>query len=100
MNFLSKTTKKTFSQTEELVNQQDNAMQEYDISWLGKEVSNLQQLGSYFSAKLTVKQHEDKGGLGVFATQPIQAGELLVDYRGYIISYEELLFFLANTFYM
>jgi uncharacterized protein len=90
MNFISETTKKSFSITEKLINIKDDTMQEYGISTIGKETLDLKQWSSYFSHKLIVKQHKDKGGLGVFVTQPIQAGELLVEYRGYVVSYEEL----------
>ncbi|MBI3738275.1 MAG: SET domain-containing protein [Chloroflexi bacterium] len=45
---------------------------------------------SYLSPKLTNDSHENKGGCGVFAVQPIKKGELLVLWGGKIIAEDEL----------
>ena len=43
-------------------------------------------LDSYFSPKLEVKPIPEKGGFGVFARQPISAGEIVTIWGGRIIS--------------
>lgn len=44
----------------------------------------------HISPKLEARTHLEKGGYGVFATEPIQAGELLIVWGGYIVSGEVL----------
>ena len=44
---------------------------------------------SYFSPKLEVKPIPDKGGFGVFARQPIPAGEVVTIWGGRIIARDE-----------
>src|SRR5258706_14882010 len=44
---------------------------------------------SYFSPKLEVRRNLGKGGLGVFARQPIPAGEVVTIWGGRIISADQ-----------
>lgn len=44
----------------------------------------------YISPKLAMRVREEKGGYGIFATQPIQSGELLVMWGGSIVSGDRL----------
>jgi uncharacterized protein len=53
-------------------------------------IYNLKQLGSNVSPKLTVKKQNSKGGFGIFATHSIQAGELLIEYKGYLLASDRL----------
>ena len=48
------------------------------------------EINSYLSPKLGVRQHPDPVGPGLYATQPIQQGELLVVWSGVIVNYERL----------
>jgi hypothetical protein len=50
----------------------------------------LNQLTSYLSPKLEVKIHPTKGGLGVFARESVQTGELLAVFGGCLLSNGEL----------
>jgi len=45
---------------------------------------------AYLSAKLAVRAHPKKGGLGVFACQPVKAGELLAVWSGELCDWDEL----------
>ncbi|MFN8486514.1 MAG: SET domain-containing protein-lysine N-methyltransferase [Caldilineaceae bacterium] len=45
---------------------------------------------SYLSPKLEVRVHSDKGGMGVFAREPILANEVLAVWSGRIYTYAEL----------
>jgi hypothetical protein len=45
---------------------------------------------SYTSSKLQLKACPEKGGFGLFAIQPIQAGEVLCVWGGEVVSEEEL----------
>ena len=45
---------------------------------------------SYFSPKLEVKQIPEKGGHGVFARQPVPAGEIVTIWGGRVISTDQL----------
>jgi uncharacterized protein len=47
-------------------------------------------MNSYFSPKLEPKEIPEKGGYGVFARQPIRAGELVIVWGGRILSLSEL----------
>ncbi len=46
---------------------------------------------SYLSPSIEVRAHPAKGGLGLFARQPIRAGSLLVVWGGDIYSYDQYL---------
>ncbi|MBI3160624.1 MAG: SET domain-containing protein-lysine N-methyltransferase [Chloroflexi bacterium] len=46
---------------------------------------------SYLSEKLEARENEAKGGWGLFARQPVNAGELLLYWGGTIIDYAELM---------
>lgn len=46
---------------------------------------------SYLSEKLEARENPAKGGWGLFAHQPVKAGELLIFWGGVIINYEELM---------
>ncbi len=45
---------------------------------------------SYLSPKLEVRPHSDKGGMGVFAVEPLIANELIAVWSGRIHTYQEL----------
>ena len=47
-------------------------------------------MNSYCSPKLEVRQCPDKGGFGLFAGQPIQAGELVIVWGGRVVTQAEL----------
>ncbi len=47
-------------------------------------------MNSYFSSKLEVRINPEKGGHGVFARQPIPAGERVIVWGGRVISTQEL----------
>jgi SET domain-containing protein len=45
---------------------------------------------SYLNPKLEVRAFPDKGGYGIFAREPLQAGELVCMWGGSIVTYEVL----------
>jgi uncharacterized protein len=45
--------------------------------------------GNYLSPKLEMRQHPDKGGYGVYAKTPLQKGELIVVWGGYMLTGEQ-----------
>lgn len=45
--------------------------------------------GNYLSPKVTMRQHPNKGGYGVYAHEPIEKGELMVVWGGYILTTEQ-----------
>ncbi|MCA9999973.1 MAG: SET domain-containing protein [Anaerolineales bacterium] len=45
--------------------------------------------GNYLSPKLEMRQHPDKGGFGVYATEPLETGELIVVWGGYMLTGEQ-----------
>jgi uncharacterized protein len=47
-------------------------------------------MNSYCSPKLEVRPSPDKGGFGLFACQPIQAGELVIVWGGRVVTEAEL----------
>ncbi len=48
-------------------------------------------MSSYLSPKLEARAAPHKGGMGVFACEPLQAGELLVVWGGDIFTYAQLM---------
>src|SRR4051794_40660147 len=50
----------------------------------------LSNKSAYLSPKLEVRTHPEKGGVGGFAREFIQQGELLAIWGGEIVSWEEL----------
>lgn len=47
-------------------------------------------MNSYFSPKLTVREIPEKGGYGVFAQEPLTAGEIAMVWGGRVVSLAEL----------
>ncbi len=47
-------------------------------------------MAAYFCEKLEARRLDDKGGFGVFACEPIHAGELLAVWEGRLIRFPEL----------
>ena len=47
-------------------------------------------MNSYCSPKLEARQCPDKGGFGLFADQPLQAGELVIVWGGRVVTQAEL----------
>jgi len=45
---------------------------------------------SYLSPRLEVRGHSETGGYGVFAREPVEAGELLVVWSGRVVTPEQL----------
>jgi uncharacterized protein len=48
------------------------------------------QLTHYLSPKLALKSEPSKGALGIFAMQPVQAGETLTVWGGRVVDFEHL----------
>lgn len=46
---------------------------------------------SYLSEKLVARENPAKGGWGIFAQQPVKAGELLIFWGGVIVNFKELM---------
>lgn len=44
---------------------------------------------NYLSPKLEMRQHPDKGGFGVYANEPLEKGELIVVWGGYMLTGEQ-----------
>ena len=50
----------------------------------------LNSQASYASPKLEARQHQDKGGWGVYVREQVWAGELLTVWSGEVVSGDQL----------
>lgn len=57
----------------------------------------FEQAVSYLSPKLEGRENLTKGGFGVFAREPVKAGEILVVWGGYIVTEEQLALILPEV---